>query len=44
MIMIFVSGRTTGLDHLSADFHSDCALYPDSGFQSDSGLSQGGSY
>ena len=28
--------------NLHAHFHSDSALYPDSGFQSDSGLSQGG--
>ena len=27
---------------LQAHFHSDSALYPDSGFQSDSDLSQGG--
>ena len=27
---------------LLAHFHSDSALYPDSSFQSDSGLSQGG--
>ena len=27
---------------LHAHFHSDSALYPDSSFQSDSGLSQGG--
>ena len=27
---------------LHADFHSDSALYPDSGIQYDSGLSQGG--
>ena len=36
----YISGQTTGLDH--AHFHSDSALYPDSSFQSDSGLSQGG--
>ena len=29
---------------LHARFHSDSVLYPDSGFQSDSGLSQGGTY
>ena len=27
---------------MHAHFHSDSALYPDSGFQYDSGLSQGG--
>ena len=27
---------------LHVHFHSDSALYPDSSFQSDSGLSQGG--
>ena len=39
----YISGQTTGFDHRSAGyFHSDSALYPDSSFQSDSGLSQGG--
>ena len=38
----YISGQTTGLDHLRAHFQSDSALYPDSSFQSDSGLSQGG--
>ena len=37
----YISGQTTGLD-LHAQFHSDSDLYPDNSFQSDSGLSQGG--
>ena len=43
MILIIFQGRPLVLIiNLHAHFHSDSALYPDSSFQSDSGLSQGG--
>ena len=37
-----ISEQTTGLDNVHAHFYSDSALHPDSSFQSDSGISQGG--
>ena len=41
-LIIFQGRPLVLIIHLHAHFHSDSALYPDSSFQSDSGLSQGG--
>ena len=40
--MTYISGLSTGLNHMHARFHFDRGIYPDSGFHPDSGLSQGG--
>ena len=40
--MIMIDALIIFQGDLHAHFHSDSALYPDSGFQYDSGLSQGG--
>ena len=41
-LIIFEGRPLVLIIDLHAHFHSDSALYPDSGFQSNSGLSQGG--